>query len=477
MKPTVLDSSRINVSGHQIFDPDFGQEVPLVKIKGARNQEMRLGLPERTEIEIIRHYTNLTHNAFGVDNGTYPLGSCTMKYNPKRNDKLSQLAGFQKAHPSQPEKTLNGLWQFMYEMQIYLAELLGMDAFSLQPAAGAHGELAGIYMIRKFFEVEKKEQRNIILVADSAHGTNPASASMAGFECKMIQTDKQGLMDIEALKNALDANVAALMLTNPSTLGLFEKNIVEIAELIHRNGSLLYYDGANLNAIMGITRPGDMGFDIVHLNTHKTLSTPHSGGGPGAGPVGVKQFLRSYLPVPIADKNGNIYFPNYKLPHTIGRMKANYGHIDVLLKAYCYILTNGAQGLKEATENAVLNANYLQTKLKDILPPVFNKLCMHECLLNGDVLKISAYSFVKRLIDYGVHPPTLVGAGCVYFSDDLGSAILMEPTETETKETLDELVSIFRKIWNEVKENPDYVKNAPHSKNVSQIPLMSQEII
>jgi len=482
MKPTIFCISRENVSGYAIFDSEFAHITTESRFDFNTLLKKPLGLPELTEVELIRHYTNLTRDNYGVDNGTYPLGSCTMKYNPKRNDKLSALPGFQNAHPHQPPSTLKGLWTFCYEMQGFLAELTGMDAFTLQPAAGAHGELTGLFIIKKYFSVDRREKRDVILIADSAHGTNPATASMAGFETRIIKTNSSGTMDLESLKSAIDSDVAALMLTNPSTLGLFEKNISQISKLLHDNGSLLYYDGANLNALMGIIRPGDMGFDVIHINPHKTLSTPHGGGGPGAGPVGVKNFLKAYLPVPFIDKvnkatqSDSEYFPNYDLPHSIGKMKMNFGHMDVMLKAYCYILTNGPDGLRESSENAVLNANYVQAQLKDILPPVFDKYCMHECLLNGDVLDISAYSFAKRLIDYDVHPPTLVGAGCVYFSGDLGSAILIEPTETETRQSLDQLINVFRKVWDEVKEDRVYVRNAPYSKAISQVPLASVEV-
>lgn len=476
MKPTIYDISRKGVSGHTFFDKDVDLSTSINRFDRKVLRDGNLGLPELTEVELVRHYTNLTRDNYGVDNGTYPLGSCTMKYNPKRNDKFSALAGFENAHPLQPEETLAGLWKFMFELQSHFSEITGMDSFTLQPAAGANGELAGLYIIRKYFDVERKEKRNVILIADSAHGTNPATATMAEFECRIIRTNKNGTMDLVELKKAIAPDVAALMLTNPSTLGLFESNIVEIANMLHDNGSLLYYDGANLNALMGIVRPGDMGFDVIHINTHKTFSTPHSGGGPGAGPVGVKQYLSSYLPIPVAEKSGCEYFPNYELKNSIGKMKCNYGHIDILIKAFCYILTNGPDGLLEVSENAVLNANYMQAKLKDIIPPVFDRYCMHECLLNGDVLEVSAYYFAKRLIDYDVHPPTLVGAGCVYFSNDLGSAILLEPTETETKQSLDKLVGIMIKVWNEVKEDENFVKNAPYSKFISQIPRNSKEV-
>lgn len=462
MRPTIFDNSRPGASGHAIFDAEFSCEPPTDLYAKELLREKPLGLPELTEIEVVRHYTQLSLDNHGVDSGAYPLGSCTMKYNPKRNDAMANLSGFRDAHPHQPFETLEGVWEMISGLQDYIAEITGMDAVSLQPAAGAHGELAGLLIIKKYLE-RKKEKRHIVLIADSAHGTNPASAAMAGFTCRIIPTTPEGLMDVAALKAALNPDVAALMLTNPSTLGLFEERIEEIAKLIHDNGSLLYYDGANMNALMGISRPGDMGFDVMHINVHKTLSTPHGGGGPGGGPVGVKAFLKDFLPLSSS-------------PHSIGSVKAFYGHVAVMIRAYCYVLTMGAAGLKEASENAVLNANYLQAQLRDVLPPVFNKLCMHECLLSGNKLAISAYSFAKRLIDYGVHPPTLVGAGCVYFGEELKSAMLIEPTETETKESLDALIAVFKKILYETESNRQLVETAPHSTPIGKIELKTPEV-
>jgi glycine dehydrogenase subunit 2 len=470
MKPTIFDKSRIGASGHGIFDAEFATGVPEEYFDASLLRSKPLALPELTEIEVVRHYTQLSRNNHGVDSGTYPLGSCTMKYNPKRNDALANLSGFRDVHPQQNPKTTPGLWQLLYELQRMICELTGMDEVSLQPAAGAHGELAGLLIIRKYYAV-KKEKRPIVLIADNAHGTNPASAAMAGFTCRIIPTTRDGLMDIDVLKRELNKDVAALMLTNPSTFGLFEERIVEISKLIHDNGSLLYFDGANMNALMGISRPADMGFDVMHINVDKTLSTPHGGGGPGGGPIGVKQFLRDYLPVPIVGKSG----PDYHLPHSIGSVKAFFGHISVMIRAYCYMRTLGAAGLKEASENAVLNANYVQARLKDILPPVFDKLCMHECLLSGNKLSVSAYSFAKRLIDYAIHPPTLVGAGCVYFGEELKSAMLIEPTETETKESLDALIDSFYKILTEMQQDKTLVETAPHSSPIGKIEARAKE--
>ncbi|MCS1408571.1 MAG: putative glycine dehydrogenase (decarboxylating) subunit 2 [Verrucomicrobia subdivision 3 bacterium] len=448
LPPSLFDISRPGVSGSGVFDQDFSDFDPAACFGAAALSQDPIGLPELSEHEVVRHFTNLSRHTYGVDNGPYPLGSCTMKYSPKRNDALAQLPGFSKPHPHQPADSLQGVWEAFTELQGFVAELTGMDEVTLQPAAGAHGEFTGLLMIRKYFE-EKGESRKTILIPDSAHGTNPASAAMVGFDCKIIPTTENGLMDLEAMGRLMDDDVAALMLTNPSTLGLFEKNIVTIAKRIHDQGALLYYDGANLNALMGVVRPGDMGFDVVHINTHKTLSTPHGGGGPGAGPVGVKALLAPYLPIPVIRRVDGTAMPDKDRPQSIGRVKAHFGHTEVLLRAYAYILTQGPDGLRTATENAVLNANYLQARLAELLPPVFDQFCMHECLLSGGHLKINSFDFVKRLIDFGVHPPTLVGAGCVYFAKEYDTAMLIEPTETESKATLNHVIEQFLKVARE----------------------------
>ena len=466
--PGIFDISRPNVSGNGVFDPDFDPESHTEWIDAKARRKHSIGLPELSEHEVVRHFTNLSHQAYGVDNGPYPLGSCTMKYNPKRNDAMAQLDGFADVHPHQPAATMQGVWDAFLELQGYIEELTGMDAVTLQPAAGAHGEFAGLLMIRKYFE-KKGEKRDIVLIPDSAHGTNPASAAMVGCQCKIVPTTPQGLMDIEEMDRLLDERVATLMLTNPSTLGLFEKNIEQIAVKIHRNGSLLYYDGANLNALMGLVRPGDMGFDVIHINTHKTLATPHGSGGPGAGPVGVKEHLIPYLPVPNVRMCDGRAAPDYDLPDSIGRIKTYFGHTEVLLRALCYLLTQGPEGLKQASENAVLNANYLQAKLADLLPPIFDQPCMHECLISGGDLKISAFDFVKRLIDFKVHPPTLVGAGCVHFAKEYDAAMLIEPTETETLTTLDYMIEQFRRVASEAEIAPFTIETAPHSTDTAKI--------
>lgn len=467
MDNTIFELSKKGFGGNVPRDNSFNYELSHWFNVGELRQD-EIGLTELPEVEVVRHYTRLSREAYGVDSGSYPLGSCTMKYNPKRNDAMAELCGFRDIHPMQPPETLKGLWTMFYELQEQIAEIMGMEYVTLQPAAGAHGELTGLMIARAHFE-QKKDFRNTILIADSAHGTNPASASMAGFNCEIVPTTPTGEMDVIALKKMINPSVAVLMLTNPSTLGLFDTRISEIAKIVHEAGGLLYYDGANMNALMGIVRPGDMGFDIIHINTHKTLSTPHGGGGPGAGPVGVKAFLKPYLPVPVIEVVNGEAMPHWDHPASIGMMKSFYGHVSVLVRAYSYILTCGAQGLREATENAVLNANYMQAKLRDYLPPVYDRLCMHECLLSGHLLNVNSFEMAKRLIDYGVHPPTLVGAGCVYFPGDLKSAMLIEPTETETKESLDELIGIFIRVIKEGQTNPEMVNSAPHNRSIKKI--------
>ncbi len=468
LAPGLFDISRPGVSGAGIIDHEFdpGEAARCFGPHALRDEP--LGLPELSENEVVRHFTSLSRQAYGVDSGPYPLGSCTMKYNPKRNDRLAQLDGFAKAHPHQPEETLQGVWDSFLEIQDCVAELTGMDAVTLQPAAGAHGEFTGLLAIRRHFE-KLGERRDRILIPDSAHGTNPASAAMVGYTCHIVPTTSEGLMDLEAMESALCDRVAALMLTNPSTLGLFERNIVAIAGMLHGNGSLLYYDGANLNALMGLVRPGDMGFDVIHINTHKTLSTPHGGGGPGAGPVGVKSFLEPYLPVPVIRSEGGRAFPDYDRPDSVGRVRVHYGHTEVLLRALCYMATLGGEGLRTASEHAVLNANYLQAKLGDLLAPVFDQPCMHECLLSGGSLSLSAFDFVKRLIDFGVHPPTLVGAGCVHFAKEYDAAMLIEPTETESKQSLDFMIEQFRNVAREAAVAPFTIETAPHSTRIAKV--------
>jgi glycine dehydrogenase subunit 2 len=429
-------------------------------------RKSELELPEVSEVDTVRHYTLLSNKNYGVDTGFYPLGSCTMKYNPKINEDMAAMSKFQNLHPYQSEETVQGALELMHDLSNMLAEITGMEAVSLQPAAGSHGELVGLMIIKAYHESRGDKARKKIIVPDSAHGTNPASASVAGFEVVEIKSNTEGAIDIESLKAALSGEVAGLMLTNPSTLGLFEKNIVEIAELVHEAGGLLYYDGANMNAIMGITRPGDMGFDVVHLNLHKTFSTPHGGGGPGAGPVGVKKELIPFLPVPIIEKNKDKYELIYDKPLSIGKIKNFYGNFGVLVRAYTYILSMGRDGLKKVSEMAVLNANYIKEKLKEHYYLPIDLICKHEFVLGGlnkgDHI-VATIDIAKRLLDYGYHPPT------VYFPLIVDSAIMIEPTETESLETIDAFIETMIKVAVEGRENPDLLKNAPYSTPVRRL--------
>ncbi|GLX69713.1 putative glycine dehydrogenase (decarboxylating) subunit 2 [Paenibacillus glycanilyticus] len=424
-------------------------------------------LPEVYEVDVIRHYTELSRRNFGVDNGFYPLGSCTMKYNPKINEDTARFAGFAKIHPYQPEESIQGALELLYTLQNDLAALTGMDQVTLQPAAGAHGEWTGLMMIRAYHE-SRGEVRTKVIVPDSSHGTNPASATVAGFETITIKSNERGMVDLDALRAAVGSDTAALMLTNPSTLGLFEEQIVEIATIIHEAGGLLYYDGANSNAIMGITRPGDMGFDVVHLNLHKTMSTPHGGGGPGAGPVGVKSKLIPFLPKPIvAQATDGSYFFDYDRPASIGRVKAFYGNFGILVRAYTYIRTYGPEGLKHVSECAVLNANYMMARLAPYYEMPYPGVCKHEFVMSGRGLKanygVRTLDVAKRLLDFGYHPPT------IYFPLNVEECIMIEPTETESKETLDGFIDTMIQIAEEARTNPELVLNAPYGTVVRRL--------
>ncbi|NLD18360.1 MAG: aminomethyl-transferring glycine dehydrogenase subunit GcvPB [Tissierellia bacterium] len=418
-----------------------------------------LNLPEVSELDVVRHYTNLSMKNYGLDAGFYPLGSCTMKYNPKINEKTSRLDGFANLHPLQSDDCIQGALELLYNLDKSLAEIAGMDKMSLNPAAGAHGELAGMMTIKKYHESRGDFNRNKIVVPDSSHGTNPATAAMVGCEILQIPSTEDGKVDVEYLKNVVDDSVLGLMLTNPNTLGIFETNIKEITDIIHGVGGLCYYDGANANAILGYTRPGDMGFDVVHFNLHKTFSTPHGGGGPGAGPIGVKEFLKEFLPAPYVEKDGDKYKLNYNIENSIGQIKDFYGHFGILVRAYTYILSMGRDGLKRVAESAVLNSNYVAHQLKDdyILP--YDTLFKHEFVLDGlkDGNGVITLDIAKRLIDYGYHPPT------VYFPINLKQAIMIEPTDTESKDTLDGFIDAMHKIAKEAKEDPEMVKGAPHN--------------
>ncbi|RBW68447.1 aminomethyl-transferring glycine dehydrogenase subunit GcvPB [Bacillus taeanensis] len=422
-------------------------------------------LPEVSELQLVRHYTALSNKNHGIDNGFYPLGSCTMKYNPKINEDVARYDGFSRIHPYQPAETAQGALKLLYELQEDLAEITGMDAVTLQPSAGAQGEWTGLMMVKAYLEA-KGETRKKVLVPDSAHGTNPASAAVAGFDTVTIPSNQDGLVDLEELKKHVDSNTAALMLTNPNTLGLFEKEIVEIARVVHEAGGLLYYDGANANAILGKTTPGKMGFDIVHLNLHKTFTTPHGGGGPGAGPVGVKKELIPYLPVPRIEKDNENYSISFNHPQSIGRVKGYYGNFGILVRAYTYIRTMGPEGLREVSESAVLHANYLRKKLEPYFEAPYKQVCKHEFVLSGSRQKklgVRTLDIAKRLLDFGYHPPT------IYFPLNVEECMMIEPTETESKETLDAFSDVMIQIAKEVEENPEIVLSAPHTTIINRL--------
>jgi len=439
--------------------------VPSI-IPPALQRKKAINIPNLDETQIIRHFHHLSQRNFGIDTGMYPLGSCTMKYNPKINEEIVGWPEFSCLHPYQHHSTVQGTLQMMYELEHMLAELTGMKAFTLQPAAGAHGEFLGMLLARAFHEAHGDHHRIDVITPDTSHGTNPASVSMAGFNLVEIPSTEEGTVDVSVLKKTVSEKTACFMLTNPNTLGIFESDIIEIAEIIHGAGGLLYYDGANMNAIMGKVRPGDMGFDIVHLNLHKTFSTPHGGGGPGSGPIGVCERLVPYLPVPRIEKRKETYRFNYDYPSSIGKIKGFYGNVDVLLRAYTYILMMGGDGLKKTSEIAVLNANYLKKKIleKPGFDLPYRDLRKHEFVLSAEQLKkdkkLSAMDIAKRLLDYGVHPPTM------YFPLIVKEALMIEPTESESKKSLDEYAEILCKIAN---ESPDLVKSAPKNTVVGRI--------
>ncbi|NHC40062.1 glycine dehydrogenase subunit 2 [Bacillus sp. MM2020_1] len=423
-------------------------------------------LPEVSELDIMRHYTALSRRNHGVDSGFYPLGSCTMKYNPKINENVARFNGFAHVHPLQDESSVQGALELLYDLQEHLIEITGMDEVTLQPAAGAHGEWTGLMMIRAYHEANGDMNRTKVIVPDSAHGTNPASATIAGFETITVKSNEHGLVDLEDLRRVVGEDTAALMLTNPNTLGLFEENILELAEIVHGAGGKLYYDGANLNAVLSKARPGDMGFDVVHLNLHKTFTGPHGGGGPGSGPVGVNADLIPFLPKPIIAKRGEEFVLDYDRPQSIGRVKPYYGNFGINVRAYTYIRSMGPDGLKAVTEYAVLNANYMMRRLAEYYDLPFDRHCKHEFVLSGrrqKKLGVRTLDIAKRLLDFGYHPPT------IYFPLNVEECIMIEPTETESKETLDSFVDIMIQIAKEAEENPEIVQEAPHTTVVGRM--------
>lgn len=468
MEKLIFEKSVLGRKGHYLSPLDV-PEIPLEKLLPAEFcRREALILPELTEGEVVRHYTQLSRLNYAVDTGFYPLGSCTMKYNPKINEDVANLPGFSRLHPYQPEESVQGALELMAKTQEYLAEIAGMDAVTLQPAAGAHGELTGILLIMAYHTSRGDFKRNKVIVPDSSHGTNPATASLAGCQIVEVPSNERGGVDLEALRAAVGEDTAALMLTNPSTLGLFENQIKEIAEIVHQAGGLLYNDGANMNAIMGYSRPGDMGFDVVHFNLHKTFSTPHGGGGPGAGPVGVKAALEPFLPKPVVryDEQKKQYVLDEDRPRSIGRVKAFYGNFGVVVKAFTYMLMLGGEGLKEASAKAVLNANYLMKLLAEHYELPYAGPCKHEFVVtprHTDQTGVHTLDIAKRLIDYGFHPPT------IYFPLMVKEAIMIEPTETENKETLDAFAAAMAAIAKEAREAPELLQEAPHHTPVRRL--------
>ena len=462
----IFEVSREGRTGYNLPTPTV-PEVDLESLLPATMIRKEVAeLPEVSELDVVRHYTALSTRNHGVDSGFYPLGSCTMKYNPKVNEDMARLPGFAHIHPLQPVETIQGALELMVDLQEQLAEITGMDEVTLQPAAGAHGEWTGLMLIKAFHERNGDTARTKVLVPDSAHGTNPASAVVAGFETVTVKSDERGLVDLDDLKSKVGADTAALMLTNPNTLGLFEADILEISKVVHEAGGKLYYDGANSNAILGIARPGDMGFAVVHLNLHKTFTGPHGGGGPGSGPVGVKRDLIPFLPTPIVTKTDKGFGLDYDRPHSIGRIKPFYGNFGINVRAYSYIKTMGAEGLTRVSREAVLNANYMFARLKETFDVPYDTYCKHEFVLSGKrqkALGVRTLDIAKRLLDFGYHPPT------IYFPLNVEECIMVEPTETESKETLDAFCDAMLQIAKEAEENPEIVQTAPHTTVVKRM--------
>lgn len=460
-EPLIFEKSRAGRTGFSVPEEKFG--VALNLPDGLRRKSLE-GLPELSEPQVVRHFTRLSQFNFGVDTGTYPLGSCTMKYNPKINEQVVRNSGFTHIHPYFPEKYLQGAMELMYELEQFLGSIAGMDGVSLQPAAGAHGEFAGMRIIRAALE-KRGERRNKVLIPDTAHGTNPASCTVNGFESIEIKSGERGILTAEMVAKAMTPDVAGIMMTNPNTLGLFEEESARIAEVVHAAGGYMYCDGANLNALMGVTRPGDLGFDVMHYNLHKTFSTPHGGGGPGSGPVGVKGDLVRFLPKPRIVKQGNLFHFDCDNPDSIGRVRAFFGNFLVMVRAYAYIRELGAQGLLDSTQHAVLNANYVRTKLRGLYDIPFDRTCMHECVVTDHDLKkyhVANVDVAKGLIDRGFHPPTMS------FPINVHGALMIEPTENETQEDLDALVEAMAEIVEVAQKDPVVLHSAPHLTHFSR---------
>jgi glycine dehydrogenase subunit 2 len=464
--PVIFDLSVPGRVGASFPDPDV-PEYPLEELLPRDAlRDTPPALPEVSEPDVVRHYTRLSHRNFSIDEGFYPLGSCTMKYNPKIHEDAARLGGFARLHPYAPEEQTQGALQLLWELERLLADVSGMDRVTFQPAAGAHGELTGLLMIRAYF-ASRGERRTKVIVPDSAHGTNPATASMVGYQVITVKSDARGNIDAEALRAAMDESVAALMLTNPNTLGLFEEQITAVERIVHAAGGQMYMDGANFNAILGVTRPGDQGFDVMHFNLHKTFTTPHGGGGPGAGAVGVKSHLTAFLPVPTVERDGDRYRLEYDRPQSIGKIRAFYGNFGNLVRAYAYIRSMGADGLRQIAETAVLNANYMLARLRGRFDLPYDRVCKHEFVLSGSRQKkrygVTTKDMAKRILDYGFHAPT------IYFPLIVDEAIMIEPTETESKRTMDEFIDAMLAIDGEAAADPELVKSAPHTTPVTRL--------
>ena len=468
-EPLIFTYSRPGRGGAGLPEPDVPVRPVEERVPPELLRREPPRLPEVAEVDLVRHYTRLSQMNHAVDTGFYPLGSCTMKYNPKVNERVAALPGFNRLHPYVPDDLAQGALKLMYDLERALCEIGGMARATLQPAAGAHGELTGILLIRAYHEARGEGHRDKVIVPDSAHGTNPATAAMAGYRVVEVASDRRGGVDLAELERVLDDRVAALMLTNPNTLGLFDENIHRIAQMVHAAGGLLYYDGANANAILGISRPGDMGFDVVHFNLHKTFSTPHGGGGPGSGPVGVSEALVPFLPAPLVERDPETgrYYLDYDRPQAIGRMRSFFGNFAVLVRAYAYIRALGAAGLRQVSEDAVLNANYVMRQLAGVYRLPFDRVCKHEFVLSAANLRertgVRALDVAKRLLDFGIHPPT------IYFPLIVEEALMIEPTETESKETLDRFVAVMRQIAREAEEDPEKVRQAPYTTPVRRL--------
>jgi glycine dehydrogenase subunit 2 len=457
----IYEKSRAGRRASRIADPG----VPAADVPAGLARRTPPRLPEMAEPEIVRHFTELSTRTFGIDTGFYPLGSCTMKYNPRINERAVGLPGFADLHPYQEDEGAQGALELMWRLQAMLAEVVGLDAVTLQPAAGSQGELTGLTLMRAYF-ADRGEDRTEVVIPDTAHGTNPASVAMAGYTLVRVKTDERGNVDIDDLRGKVGEHTAGLMLTNPSTLGLFEERIVDIAEIFHSAGALLYYDGANLNAVCGISRPGDMGFDIVHYNLHKTFSQPHGGGGPGGGPVAVRRDLEQFLPVPVVARDGDTFRFEYDRPKTIGKVRGFGGPFGVFVRAYAFMRMWGP-GLRDMSEAAVVNANYVLARLRDAYELPIDRHCMHEFVVSARGLKrehgVTALDVAKRLMDYGYHPPT------IYFPLIVTEALMIEPTETETRETLDAFCDAMVAIAREAAVDPQVLKDAPHTRPVARL--------